>query len=240
MTRSEASSEHEEFLDDQASSCSYSSGWERSSSSDLLYMTDVEDHPDDFCAVGEFYTPPRSTGAVKVFDMEYKCELVRLPVPWSKPRPAPEPKEESEDSEEEQVKAAEAKNPWAKVEPAAVPVDPWAFLEPPKEVVRRAPPRERERERKPAPPSTRIDNSNTNKLCKHKNDCRMNRHNNCNMVHSLQEWRPRVCRFNNSCKRKTACGYYHTNTPVKEYLRVMIGIPDTIYAKNAQYYSKYL
>lgn len=230
MTRSDVSSE--EFMDDGASTCSYSSGWERSSSSDYLCMTDTEH--DDFCAAGEFYTPPRSTGAVRVFDMEYKCELVALPVPWSKPKPTePEPKPESE-PEEEKEKVVVV--PWAKVEPAPAGIDPWAFLEPPpppppKREVRR------ERERKPAP---RIDNSNTNKLCKHKNDCRMNKHNNCDMVHSLQDWKPRICRFNNNCKRKAGCGYYHTNTPIKEYLRLMINTPDTIYAKNSQYYTKYL
>lgn len=238
MTRSEASSDHEEFLDDGASNCSYSSGWERSSSSDHLCASDTDD--DDFCAAGEFYKPPRSTGAVKIFDTEYKCELVVLPVPWSKPQPAPLPQPKQAEEVSSTTTNAEPKVPWAKVEPTAA-ADPWAFLEPPpppppppKREIRR----ERERERKP--PSSRIDNSNTNKLCKHKNDCRMNKHHNCNMVHALQEWKPRVCRFNNSCKHKATCSYYHTNTPLKDYLRAMIKTPDTIYAKNVQYYSKYL
>jgi hypothetical protein len=228
--------------DDNCSCDSYSSGWERSSVSDEYWgSTSTEEKDDDFCAMGEFYVPPQQTTGIKIFDLEYKCDLVVLPHPYKKKdigrddeKPVfPLPSPQSVPSSPVCV------NPWKKIETeGCVEEDPWKFLEAKKEV----PP--------PPPPAPKavaerkkqvIDNSNTNKLCKYKGDCRrMNRHHSCTMVHSLAEWKPRICRFNNGCRRKSSCGYYHTETSLKEYLRVMIATKDSIYAKNSALYEKYL
>lgn len=267
--------------DEISSVGSYSSGWERSSATEYFDSTDSDD---DFCANGEFYVPHKSSG--KKVDVEYKCELVVLPNPYTKINTIQEDEEDTDDAyfvasqtDEvvEETKEPTTKNKGSKilVLPATTPqqdkpplveppitnpweeIDPlerkeedcWKFLEKTVEKQQAPPRREKqhhhhhkeERDRR-KPPQQRhtIDNSNTNKLCKYKGDCRMNRNNHCSMVHSLEEWKPRICRFNNGCKRKKTCGYYHTETPLSEYLRVMINIPDTIYAKNSSLYEKYL
>lgn len=88
--------------------------------------------------------------------------------------------------------------------------------------------------------SSKIDNSDTNKLCKYKKDCRMNEHGKCTMVHDLSEWKPRICRFDTRCKRKNQCGYHHHDVPIHVYLSQMIKRKESVYHKNAALYSKYL
>lgn len=232
--------------DELSSLATYSSGWERSSTSEYLESTDTED--DDYDAYPnekEIVQPPPQKKFGKIFDFQYECPLVLLPNPYTK-----QYKQEIPSIEIPDVAPVEPKivvsTPWKKIE-GTPQEDCWKFLEKP----RPPPNKERERERRPPPSHHReerkkqqtrsaIDNSNTNKLCKYKGECRMNKNNNCTMVHSLTEWKPRVCRFNNACKRKNVCGYYHTDTPTGEYLRVMIRTADTIYAKNAPMYEKYL
>lgn len=229
--------------DDNCSCDSYSSGWERSSVSDEYWesTSTEEKDDDDFCVMGEFYVPPQQTTGIKIFDLEYKCDLVVLPHPYKK--------KDIGNEEEKPVlplppqsapSSPVCTNPWKKIETdGCMEEDPWKFLEDKKEVTRPLSP--------PAPKAVAerkkqvIDNSNTNKLCKYKGDCRrMNRHHSCTMVHSLAEWKPRICRFNNGCRRKSSCDYYHTETSLKEYLRVMIATKDSIYAKNSTLYEKYL
>lgn len=235
---SQSSSISSHFEDDQDETCScatYSSGWERSSLSDYLESTCTEEMEDEhFCGMGEFYIPLQSTGATKIFDMEYKCDLVVLPNPYKKniimvaeekPTPLIQTSIQS---------PITTTNPWKKIEKTQVDEDPWKFLEPKKPTVVVPPPAKMEKKKYV------IDNTNTNKLCKYKDECRMNRNKNCTMVHSLAEWRPRVCRFNNGCRRKNLCGYYHTDFPIKDYLRMLIATKDSIYAKNSTLYEKYL
>jgi len=85
-----------------------------------------------------------------------------------------------------------------------------------------------------------IDNTDTNRLCKYRSDCRMNKDGRCGMVHTLEEWKPRICRFKNRCSRKMSCGYHHPDVPIKDYLSCMIKRADSIYQKNAILYEKYL
>lgn len=236
---------------DEVCSCdTYSSGWERSSTTEYLDSTDTEEEEvavvDRFYGKDDFYVPLRSTGATKIFDMEYKCDLIVLPHPYRRNQnqqyKEEEKQQEQSSQEEEEEIQQEPVNPWKKVEPSSVPPeDPWKFLEAMKEETKKPHTREMSTTRPPhAKRSTPIDNSNTNKLCKYKGDCRMKKNNHCTMVHALSEWKPRICRFNHTCKRKRTCGYYHTDTPVSEYLRTMIQTKNTIYADNAALYEKYL
>lgn len=244
---SSQSSNHSNDADEVCSCDTYSSGWERSSTSEYWDTSDTEEVVEDdtrrICGRDDFYVPPKRTGKPTLFDVEYKCELVVLPHPYKKNEikvreegDTSEPKGDYEDKPE----PTESVNPWKTVDTTNITEihDPWKFLEvinKPVEKIAREP--RREERRKISRP---IDNSNTNKLCKYRGDCRMNRSNNCNMIHNIADWKPRVCRFNNNCKRKTTCGYYHTDTPIKEYLKIMIATPDTIYAKNSALYEKYI
>ena len=235
---------------DEVSCGTYSSGWERSSTSEYWdSSSECDDEEEKHMYKEQLWQQPKRTGKQPTLaDIEYKCELVVLPNPYRKINNNTIPVEQEEDVEEPQptpqaaVVIVPVENPWKPVETTekAVAEDPWKFLEEmnkPAEKERHA--RDR-REDKRKTVSRPIDNSNTNKLCKYKDDCRMNKSNHCGMVHVLSAWKPRVCRFNNSCKRKTMCGYYHTNTPLTDYLRVMMNTPDTIYAKNSSLYEKYL
>lgn len=285
---SQSSNVSHEFLDDhdEVGSCAtYSSGWERSSSSEYFEdtETDVEDEDstddDDMDASRlnrPFYVPYKKTGQPTLFDIDYKLELVTLPHPYTKNKPvqdntatatttlAPDSTTTATSSPAIEIAA----NPWKKINQDAAdntpPEDPWKFLEalnkplspkePHKEKHRdhhrrndrdrdnHSHNRDRDRERRNSRTTTSrpIDNSDTNKLCKYKNECRMNKNNNCSMVHALTAWKPRICRFNTSCKKKTSCSYYHTDMPLGEYLKIMMKTKDTIYAKNYAFYEKYL
>lgn len=244
---SSQSSVSSELFDDQDEICScgtYSSGWERSSVSDYFDSTDTEESFDDndFCANGEFYTPPKKTGKPTLFDMEYKCELVVLPNPYIKPIKTEEKAVVVAPVEVVVEEPKTIANPWKNIK-QTTSEDPWKFLEEINKPIKKAiEPKKEEKKKHQQNPnrSSSIDNSNTNKLCKYKDECRMNKNNNCSMVHSLSAWKPRICRFNNACKRKNLCGYYHTNTPIQEYLKIMMKTTDTIYAKNSTLYEKYL
>lgn len=247
---SDAGYNEDHDMDETNSMHSYSSGWERSSTTEYLDSDpETEEGDDYFCAKGEFYTPYKSSG--KTVSIDYKCELVVLPNPYEKLHTKQkEEKHVLQDMEPvvEDTNATTITNPWKKIDPLENNGDDcWKFLDeiekkkqPPRH--QRAPVHNNRTDDKKRTHTQRhtIDNSNTNKLCKYKGECRMNKNNSCSMVHSLAEWRPRVCRFNIRCKRKTQCGYYHTDTPVVDYLRVMIKATDTIYAKNSALYEKYL
>lgn len=208
----------------------YSSGWERSSTSEDLPETEEEEDKYYIGAKGDFDPPsPYITG---ISDVGYKCEYVVLRNPYLN-QPKEEKHESLDDDSIVESSSPEVKT-WKKLENEGNFEDPWKFLEDMKPK-----PQERHVENR-RPPQKPIDNSNTNKLCKYKNECRMNKNNNCNMVHSLAEWKPRICRFNQGCRRKRNCGYYHTDTPLAEYLKSMIHTKDTIYAKNSVLYEKYL
>lgn len=135
------------------------------------------------------------------------------------------------------------------------PRDPWAFLEKPQSVPN--PSRSSKsvsllgsspnpsRSSKPVSLLNRNTNPRTefaeyNKLCKYKDSCRMHRDGNCTMVHSLRDWKPKICRFNTTCSKKTICGYHHSDVPLREYLSIMIKKKDTLYSKNANLYQQYL
>lgn len=237
---------------DDMSCCSYSSGWERSSSSEYFDMTDNEFYPEsdqdmsDQEPIANLWKQPSSTGATKIFDMEYTCELISLTNNKNKNNTVSNHENETGATNTNTMTITD--NPWKKQPqtPSNTTVDPWAFLDAMNKPETKKMPVHNNRHthnhnrQQSQQPRTTIDNSNTNKLCKYKNDCRMNKHNNCNMIHSLQEWKPRVCRFNKGCRRKNVCGYYHTDTPLHEYLRILINTEDTIYAKNAMLYQKYL
>lgn len=234
-----------EHLDQDDLSCgTYSSGWERSSTSDGWDSSTEDDN--DLTIHSERFEQPKSTGKPTLFDMEYKCELVVLPNPYQKKTHADQKTTLClQEMEEFQVQPEDvsvvAMNPWKPINPSSPPEDPWRFLEEMKKPAaeKERPvrePRRDERRRISRP----IDNSNTNKLCKYKGECRMNKNNNCNMVHDLSAWKPRICRFNNNCKRKNQCGYYHTDTSLADYLRIMMKMNDSIYAKNSSLYEKYL
>lgn len=238
---------------DDISCGSYSSGWERSSSSDYWdSSSEYDDDNDDHLAVAttmhiERFEQPKSTGKPTLFDMEYKCEMVVLPNPYQntfpeqKTIPIRKPEKIKEQPEEE-VPVVTINNPWKPMGSTSPTEDPWKFLEEMNKpaVNKERPAREPRREERRRTLSRPIDNSNTNKLCKYKGECRMNRNNNCNMVHDLSAWKPRICRFNNNCKRKKQCGYYHTDMPIADYLKNMMKMPDSIYAKNSSLYEKYL
>lgn len=266
---------------DNMSCCSYSSGWERSSSSEYLdTTTDNEDDIIDTTTDNEaedivdsnkdqeailirknLWRQPQSTGGTKLFDMEYKCELVSLTHKNQIPHLDHDTDSDSIDPITLTTETiTNTENPWKKPTSPITNIDPWAFLDSlnKPEIKKTINNRHNNNQHRNSnnnhhhqhqhhrqqpqqqPPRSTIDNSNTNKLCKYKNDCRMNKNKSCNMIHSLQEWKPRVCRFNKGCRRKNQCGYYHTDMPLNEYLRILIITEDTIYAKNAALYQKYL
>lgn len=232
---------------DDISCASYSSGWERSSTSSDYWDSSSEYGEEELTAVPvERFEQPKRTGKPTLFDMEYKCELVVLPNPYLQKTHAEQktlPVKEVEEIQEEPETVPVAVNPWKPVETTSPSQtkDPWKFLEEMnKPAEKERPHREPRREERRRTLSRPIDNSNTNKLCKYKGECRMNKNHNCNMVHDLSAWKPRICRFNNSCKRKNQCGYYHTDMPLADYLRIMMKSPDSIYAKNSSLYEKYL
>lgn len=267
-SQSSGHSSDNDFQDD-LSCTSYSSGWERSSTTDYFESSDTEQENDLWeptdteqengdCGQAviqkpkPFYTPvKRSKDGVKIFDMEYECKLVVLPNPYTKQfaTTSDTRMDEDEETEEEQqdmdtAQPTDTANPWKKVE-GTFSENPWEFLEkpptPPPTLKFLTKPSERvHHHHHHPPPHQKIDNSNTNKLCKYKTECRMNRNNNCNMVHSLSDWKPKICRFNNGCRRKKSCAYYHTETPIAEFLKLMISTDNTIYAKNSSLYEKYL
>ena len=68
----------------------------------------------------------------------------------------------------------------------------------------------------------------------------MNEKGSCTMIHDLNAWKPRICRFDTKCKRKNACGYHHHDVPIQVFLAQMIKRKDTVYNKNAALYSKYI
>lgn len=149
---------------------------------------------------------------------------------------------------------------WKKIDYTETPApDPWAFLEEAKETKKKTSLQRREKDdmRRKPPRSSRpssslttsssrqsllnpIDNSQTNRLCKYKDACRMNREGRCSMVHSIDQWKPRICRFQSNCSRKDGCGYYHPDIPPRQYLAVMLKKTDSIYYSNANLYEKYL
>ena len=233
---------------DDHSCGSYSSGWERSSTTDYFDSSDTEQDFEEEETVRPsepFYKPlVPSVNGTKIFDLEYECKLVVLPNPYKKQtldeEERVEEKEEAQEDNQETEPTTTIIPPWKKVEGSFVE-DPWEFLEkpatPPPPTLKFLP---KTTERSHHHHHQKIDNSNTNKLCKYKTECRMNRNNNCNMVHSLADWKPKICRFNNSCRRKHSCSYYHTETPIADYLRLMISTDSTIYAKNSALYQKYL
>jgi hypothetical protein len=246
-------------LDQDDLSCgSYSSGWERSSTSDDWDSSSGSEYEDDdnlaaTVVHAERFQQPKSTGKPTLFDMEYKCELLVLPNPYQKNTNTAQkktllPAEKAEDDDiqgkpEETVPIPAIQNPWKPMDAASPSEDPWKFLNEmhkPVDADKERPAREPRREERRRTHSRPIDNSNTNKLCKYKGECRMNKNNNCNMVHDLSAWKPRICRFNNSCKRKNQCGYYHTDMRLADYLKNMIKVADSIYAKNSALYEKYL
>ena len=235
-----------QHLDQDDISCgTYSSGWERSSiSDDWESSSEYADDDDLTIQASERFEQPKSTGKPTLFDMEYKCELVVLANPYKNTYAEQKslPMKEAEEIQEQPEHVPVATNPWKPMNTNSPPEDPWKFLE---EMNKPAPNKERptrepRREDRRRTISRPIDNSNTNKLCKYKGECRMNKNNNCNMVHDLSAWKPRICRFNNSCKRKNQCGYYHTDTSLADYLKVMMKMPESIYAKNSSLYEKYL
>jgi hypothetical protein len=98
-------------------------------------------------------------------------------------------------------------------------------------------------------PTKHVPNNNNNndnitpdpsKLCKYKDQCRMNKNGRCTMVHTLKEWKPRLCKFNTRCNRKTQCGYYHQDQNTREFLVAMLKKKDSIYEKNSTFYEKYV
>lgn len=242
------SSEVSDHLDEIGSCDTYSSGWDRSSTTEYWDSSSDYENDDDeeyHHHKKEVVAKPKTLQSKSIItDIEYKCELVVLPNPYLKFKTAQQTPqvvvEEEKETEEEEEKIP-ATNPW-KMDNSPPPQqveDPWKFLEEMNKSTEKERPKEHKREdRHKTAVSRPIDNSNTNKLCKYKDECRMNKNNQCNMVHTLSAWKPRICRFNHNCKRK--CGYYHTNTPISDYLRTMIHAPDTIYAKNAALYEKYL
>ena len=224
---------------DDLSCASYSSGWERSSTTDYFDSSDTELELELENTKEPFYED-----GTKIFDLDYECKLVVLPNPYKKQTIVDLiVEEDKQDQEADKTDFITTTNPWKKVE-GSFAKDPWEFLEkpatPPAPTLKFLP---KTTERSHHPHHNhhqKIDNSNTNKLCKYKTECRMNRNNNCNMVHSLADWKPKICRFNNGCRRKKSCSYYHTETPIAEYLRLMISTDSTIYAKNSALYEKYL
>lgn len=236
-----------EHLDQDDLSCrTYSSGWERSSTSDYWESSSeyADDDDDNFTTHVERFEQPKRTGKPTLFDMEYKCELVVLPNPYHNTHAEQKclPIKQDEDIQVQPEDVPVAMNPWKPINTTSPTEDPWKFLEDMNKPAagKERPIREPRREERRKTISRPIDNSNTNKLCKYKNECRMNKNNNCNMVHELSAWKPRICRFNNNCKRKSQCGYYHTDISLADYLRVMMKVPDSLYAKYSVLYEKYL
>lgn len=248
MMNSQSSGYSSDGFQDDLSCGSYSSGWERSSTTDYFESSDTEQEEEHVVRPNEpFYKPlVPSVYGTKIFDLEYECKLVVLPNPYNKQTVAVMDDEVVEDKVEEEPEPTTTTTttvPWKKVE-GSFADDPWEFLEkpatPPPPTLKFLPKATERAHHQPNHNHQKIDNSNTNKLCKYKTECRMNRNNNCNMVHSLADWKPKICRFNNGCRRKKSCSYYHTETPIADYLRLMISTESTIYAKNSALYQKYL
>lgn len=145
--------------------------------------------------------------------------------------------------EEEEKKPESPKGSmWKKIE-VMDRKDPWAFLEEKKPVPkpRVAPPKERVHHHHSTTSNTSSSQDrDCSKLCKYKDDCRMNKSGRCTMVHSLREWKPRICKFNNRCNKKQVCGYYHADQPIRDFLVQMLKRKDSIYQKNSMFYEKYL
>jgi hypothetical protein len=127
------------------------------------------------------------------------------------------------------------KTAWKQFDPSLPPADPWAFLK-----KRPEPPPLSPRPPQPVSLLNPAPSVQSNKLCKYKDSCRMRRDGNCSMVHSLQQWKPRICRFDENCTKKSVCGYHHSNISIHNYLAAMIKKKDTIYFKNATLYQNYL
>jgi len=158
------------------------------------------------------------------------------------------------------IPTEQKKSAWKPIDTTVQPPrDPWAFLEKPRPVSRPVPNPSRSsrpvsllssspnasRSSRPVSllnphPTPRTEFAEYNKLCKYKDSCRMHRDGNCTMVHSLRDWKPKICRFNTTCSKKTTCGYHHSDVPLREYLSVMIKKKDTLYSKNAHLYQHYL
>lgn len=218
MSSDESYSESVSFYEEDES---YSSEWDRDSSSD--YYDSESDEPRR--------ERPRIYRPISPLE-ELNFDLVTLPRPtfkhvvWG----GEEKKEEKTNEEEKKIVKAPI-NPWKKIDKNIVPpYDPWAFLE-----------------KKPEPPQQKQEKQQqekqqqeNNKLCKYRNECQMNKRGNCNMVHSVNDWRPRICRFDTTCRRKNTCGYHHSDVPIRIFLANMIKKRDTIYNKNSSLYSKYL
>lgn len=147
--------------------------------------------------------------------------------------------------EEEKPVVVVKSSPWKKMEEtkenATTTTDPWAFLEEKKKPVPQRPVKKPSMSSSPPPkPASAPVHRDTQKLCKYKTDCRMNRDGKCTMVHSLNEWTPRVCKFDNRCRHRSKCGYYHTDTNLQTFLKTMLQRPESIYYKNGSFYQKYV
>lgn len=223
---------------------------------DYYYYSDSEDgayteYSDEWDESDSYYAESISSEDIEPADLR----LVLLPKPSfmiskeTETTPFLIPSPESEKKEEIE------RPMWKKIDYTETPApDPWAFLEQTKEIKKKINPQRKEREdtrrKPPRPPrpssSSRpsllapIDNSQTNRLCKYKDACRMNREGKCSMVHSIDQWKPRICRFQSNCSRKNECGYYHPDTSPRQYLAVMLKKQDSIYHSNANLYEKYL
>lgn len=249
-----------------SSSDTYSSGWDDSTTTDYFEPSDDEqEFYDDFCSKDDFYIPHKANpNKEKVFEREYKCELTTLSRRIFQHQPCNTISNETIKTEMNKKEVVVPTNPWKIIDKNIPTEDPWKFLETKeKEKKRMNNPTQKQQQhhrndnrnnnyrrndnrhrqdnrKKPVSLLNPIDNSNTNKLCKYKNECMMNRNGTCTMVHKLSEWKPRVCRLYSTCKRKNMCGYYHNDIGNKEYLRQLIRTKDTMYAKNAALYEKYL
>lgn len=178
---------------------------------------------------------------------EINLELTVLPKPSFMMHSSSEEPRMIQDPVHQDVAPDPPKMVWKAVEEdVGVERDPWAFLENP---VQENPKRtssvsnnHHQHASNSSNSSNSLSNQNidTNRLCKYKDECRMNKNGRCYMIHSLAEWKPRMCKFMARCRRKQSCGYHHPDIPIKDYLQLMINRQDSIYAKNASLYSLYL
>lgn len=158
----------------------------------------------------------------KLTDDRWGCKLHPVPV---------QPEIKNDVSSIATILSSPPKPVWESIDTSIQRPDPWSFLEK----------KQMESERRVAPVSLLTASyPESNKLCKYKNICRMKREGNCTMVHSLEEWKPKVCRFDRTCKKKTQCGYYHHDMSTRDYLELMINKKDNIYSKNSHLYQHYL
>jgi hypothetical protein len=212
--------------------------------------------PTDFSLVP--LPKPSFMMTVSDYEIATPLTLVPLPKPYSMIQTSEEDKIVVPDVPEPDLDVA-PRPTWKKIDYTETPPpDPWAFLKAEEEAkkkesatrrreekdTRRRPPASHSRSSRTnsRPPSllNSIDNTQTNRLCKYKDACRMHREGRCAMIHSLDQWKPRICRFQSNCVRKDECGYYHPDTPLRQYLAVMIKKTDSIYFSNASLYEKYL